>query len=93
MAQMDFMAQILVESDLAFEQDSQQAEVDQAKVVAKLEARANVQEEESSDDESPDLTTPQSRTSRYIPTLKALLCPKQPKSSIGFFVLAVSWAV
>ena len=49
-----FMAQMdaLVESDLAFEQDSQQAEVDQAKIVAKLEARANAPEEESSDDES-----------------------------------------
>ena len=49
MAQMD----VLVESDLAFEQDSQQAEIDQAKIAAKLEACANAMEDESSDDEPP----------------------------------------
>jgi hypothetical protein len=42
MAQMD----ALVESDLAFEQDSRQAEVEQAEIAAKLEARADAPEEE-----------------------------------------------
>ena len=84
MAQMD----VLVESDLAFEQDSQQAEIDQAKIAAKLEACANAMEDESSDDEPP---APKDPPVKDKPVYSNPEGPPPPQAAKANLVFCVSW--